>query len=105
MNERERIARTIAGLYNAASSPGLGRVHRIEGKLAATEAKAFAEELERTGRLYLDWHKGRVMKIDVRSGVAIDFTLYDRDNGPGSGERAARQGLTDPFYDELGAQS
>ena len=40
-------------------------------------------DIQRISSGYVDYIKGKVMKIDI-SGDDVDTTLYDRDNGSGA---------------------
>ena len=104
MTNLERVARTIAGLYNNAASLGLGMLQRTSEKMTIDEAVRLAREaLSRPRGLSLDYLRGRVIKVDVLAdGSVVRADLYDRDNGPGACERAVEDGLTDPTYDFSG---
>ena len=104
-NDRAILARTIAGLYNNAKVQGLGFLHAQDGKMTPETAGKLADQCIQKGPkgMYFDYYLGRVMKISVSSSVfdALDFSLYDRDNGQGAGMRAVAHGLMDPTYAEL----
>ena len=76
-------ADVLAALYNASLPQGMGFLQYN----AAPMERAEAETLLADGR-YFDYLKGRVMKVDLSSPDTFDPWLYDRDNGPGSAERA-----------------
>ena len=100
MKDIEKVARTIAGLYNNAGSFGMGLFRRVEGKMPIEEALDLAKIAEASGVVDFDWHRGRVMKVRVRANGQIDRPdLYDRDNGDGAAARAIEDGLSDPSYD------
>lgn len=52
-----------------------------------TEEDAERFLLSLGGNTYIDYLKGRVMKIDVAKNP-LDACLYDRDNGQGAAARA-----------------
>lgn len=79
-------AQVLASLYNNAKPIGLGALH-FEGQGMTLEE---AQELLKGGVTYIDYLKGRVMKIDL-SGDHIDTFLYNRDNGLGSAERVLQE--------------
>lgn len=101
VKDLEKVARTIAGLYNNASSPGMGAFSRVDGNMRIEEALSLARKATEDGNVSFDWHRGRVMKVDVRAdGSLLRTDLYDRDNGGnGAAVRAIDDGLTDPSYD------
>lgn len=76
-------AQRLCALYNAAKPQGMGMLHFISGDMPEGEAA----QLIANGCGYFDYHKGRVMKIDVTKAEP-DYRLYDRDNGHGAGARA-----------------
>ncbi len=87
-------AELLAKLYNASRPLGMSSLHFTPEDMAETEAEEWienAQEAQRgrfTGdRLYFDYLKGRVMKVEL-SGDTLDPGLYDRDNGEGAAQRA-----------------
>lgn len=59
--------------------------------LTTKAAKAILAEVRKSGRRpYFDYLYGRVVKVDLD---AIDFRLYDRDNGDGAGARVVGEEL------------
>lgn len=102
MNNREKIARTIAGLYNNAKPQGMGFLHFAPEKMDAGEACLLALRAESFGEVRFDYLKGRVMKIKILvDGTTGDHRLYDRDNGDGAAENAILDGLSDPYYNDF----
>ena len=86
----ENQAKLLAALYNASKPLGLGMMSFTSGNM--TEEVA-VEILKENSHGYFDYLKGLVMKIHLgESGTVIElnFCLYDRDNGPGAGERACK---------------
>lgn len=78
-------ADVLQALYMNAKTQGMGRLHYIPGdRLSQSELAKYLSQG------YIDYLKGRVMKIDL-SGNTIDTRLYDRDNGPDAAERAIAQ--------------
>jgi len=69
----------VAALYNASRPLGMGMLHYDPSRMSAAEASTYAGD-------YIDYLKGRVMKVDVR-GDSFDPWLYDRDNGSGAAVR------------------
>lgn len=76
-------ANVLVALYNRARTQGMGIIHYTPEDMTIDEA----QELLDTGRTYFDYHKGRVMKVDL-SGDELDTWLYNRDNGPEAAEIA-----------------
>lgn len=70
----------VAALYNSARAQGLGWLHYDPALMTAEEGREYAGS-------YIDYLKGRVMKVDVR-GDEMDPWLYDRDNGKGAAAAA-----------------
>lgn len=94
-----RPTAVLAALYNASQPLGIGMLHfdrkRMTEDEAAAElkfdddhAKMFPHVKETRGATYFDYLKGRVMKVDLKDPDGFDEFLYDRDNGPGSAQRA-----------------
>jgi len=81
MTPAERLAR----LYNHARPQGLGFLRYKPGNMTIEEAQAILDETP--GETYVDYLRGRVMKIDVAK-EPLDTWLYNRDNGHGAAERA-----------------
>lgn len=75
--------KVLAALYNNAKPLGRGFLHYTPGPLSDEEVREQMED----GRLYFDYVKGRVMKVDL-SGDTLDPYFYDRDNGRGAAELA-----------------
>lgn len=71
-------AEVLSALYNAAKTQGLGIFQYNPTPMSVDEARG---ELEKNTRF--DYHKGRVMKVDL-SGDTLNAFLYDRDNGEGA---------------------
>ena len=69
-------------LYNNARPQGLGLLHYKAHDMTAKEAENHLKD-----QSYFDYLNGRVMKIDL-SGNDLKTHLYNRDNGPGSAEKA-----------------
>src|SRR6478736_8322704 len=99
MNNIERCARTIAGLYNNAKPQGLGKLHFTPEKMTPNEACIHAVMAEVEGQVNFDYLRGRVMKIIVKPDGSIGSTFgYDRDNGEGAALAAVTDGLKDSYY-------
>ena len=95
-------APALAALFNASRPLGMGFTHPAalkpmstedaQKELDAREAKEFGGSLSGEHRgIYFDYLNGRVMKLDFNAGKALDFRLFDRDNGQGAGERAVAE--------------
>jgi hypothetical protein len=87
-------AEVLAALYNASRPQGMGMLHfekkgmtKEEAATYIGEAQAFDKAHGDRERLYFDYLKGRVMKIDL-GGDSMSTRLYDRDNGEGAAARA-----------------
>lgn len=81
MNIKEKNkAKILAALYNASRPLGLGFMDYDPKDMTIEEA----EELLKT-QTYFDYHKGRVMKVDL-SKDELWTALYNRDNGQGKAE-------------------
>jgi len=79
-------AEVLAALYNASKPLGMGFLAFDPAPMTRDEAAVILES-SHTG--YVDYCKGRVMKVDLSRDV-LDPRLYDRDNGPGAALRAIR---------------
>ena len=102
----------LAALYNASKPLGMGMLHFDPAEMTEEDANALIERL--TGgklqaqymgdadagtsdthafggasqtKLYFDYVKGRVMKVDI-TGDELNPWGFDRDNGEGAAERA-----------------
>jgi hypothetical protein len=93
MNENVSTkARILMALFNASrTAPMAILTGQSRGPMSYEEAERVV--LESGSRLYFDYLFGRVIKVDLND---LDFRLYDRDNGPGAGERAMLEELTRP---------
>ena len=83
----------VCALYNKAKVQGLGILHSSMKNMTLEEAKAILAkgdtECGRCHATYLDYVKGRVIKIKFYSDTTeINEALYDRDNGQGAAQRA-----------------
>ena len=79
-------AQVLAALFNHSKQQGMGFYDR-SGASQMTAEQA-AKDIERMdGRLYFDYHLGRVMKVDI-AGDSFSPRLYDRDNGQGAAAAA-----------------
>lgn len=78
----------LIALFNNAKTQGLGVLHYNQlHKLSNIEANILLLHND-----YIDYLKGRVIKTRFPlDATEIDCTLYDRDNGEGSAERAIRE--------------
>jgi hypothetical protein len=68
-------AAVLKALYDNAQPLGMGYMQYTPEDMTLEEA----EEALKT-HTYFDYHKGRVMKVDLRKDT-LDPYLYDRDNG------------------------
>lgn len=73
-------AAILAALYNASKPLGMGFMHYDPTPMTEQEA----EELLKS-QTYFDYHKGRVMKVDL-SKDELWTAMYNRDNGEGKAE-------------------
>ena len=78
----------LAALYNAARPQGMGFLAFDPTPMGREEAQEILGGLPLRDA-YIDYLKGRVMKIDVTRD-SLDTHLYNRDNGPGAAEAAIR---------------
>ena len=88
-----RVAEALARLFNRSKPLGLGAIQPWHEPMTLTEANLLLET--RPG--FVDYHRGRVMKIRISElTVGVDGweRLYERDNGPGS----ATDALTGPSF-------
>jgi hypothetical protein len=96
---KHKKAIILAALYNNAMCPGAMALFAFEPGhvMTETEAQKIIDDLP-ADRLYFDYLKGRVMKINLSPVTleALDFRLYDRDNGIGAGYNTALEALTKP---------
>ena len=80
-------AHVLQALFNASRQPGMGFLDKSGARpLTLDEAASYTDK----GRLYFDYLRGRVLKVDISRD---DFAphAYDRDNGPGAAARAIAQ--------------
>ncbi len=75
-------ADVLAALYNASHPQGLGALYYEPKDMTREEAQILIAK-----GLRFEYLKGRVMKTDLTNDE-FDPWLYDRDNGPGTAERA-----------------
>jgi hypothetical protein len=74
-------------LYNNSQPLGIGMLQFTPEDMTKEEAQAFLDAREEGKKIYFDYLKGRVLKVDL-TGDELDPWLYDRDNGSGAAERA-----------------
>jgi len=77
-------AEVLAALYNRAKPQGMGFMHFEARPMTTEEAQALLD----SGQTYFDYHKGRVMKIEMGDGDVIHTGMYNRDNGQEAAEKA-----------------
>lgn len=78
----------LCALFNNAKTQGLGALHYVSSHSLSLEES----QLRLTQSSYVDYLEGRVIKVDFPEGAEeLDCTLYDRDNGEGSAEKAIRR--------------
>jgi len=99
-------ATILAALYNRAQPLGHGFLHYDPVSMTVEKAKdiitdrgddhvAMFGPQVRANRLYFDYLKGRVMKVDL-SKDDLDTRLYNRDNGDNAAEERHPQGTRNP---------
>ena len=76
-------SQVLVALYNRAQSQGMGLIHYTSANMTQDEAQSLLDG----GQTYFDYHKGRVMKVDLAHDE-LDTHLYNRDNGIGAAEAA-----------------
>jgi hypothetical protein len=97
-------AEVFQALYNRAKTQGAGILHYTPEDMTLEEAREAINGGHSSGgdyvftppgmpRLYFDYYKGRVMKVDL-SGDELRTWGYDRDNGDGAARRALEPLLT-----------
>ena len=69
-------ATVLAALYNASRPQGMGFLHYNPKPMTTDEAEQLLAHTTS-----FDYLKGRVMKIDLKSGAEFEARWYDRDNG------------------------
>jgi hypothetical protein len=79
---KENIFEMIAALHNGTSPLGMGFLHAT-GPITADDARRDLEESLQNGGIYLDYYRGRPIKINFVVGEVINPRLYDRDAGEG----------------------
>lgn len=84
-------AEVLAALYNGSKAQGMGWIHFDANLMTKEEAQKILDEYgthsgAAGSKLYFDYLKGRVMKVDL-SGDELDTFLFNRDNGDGAAER------------------
>lgn len=77
----------LATLYNNSKPLGMGILAFNPKDMTKDEAKSLIKDHTIDERIYFDYLKGRVMKIDLSSDQ-LNPRLYDRDNGEGAAQRA-----------------
>lgn len=93
-------AAILAALYNRATCQGMGILHYDPKPMTVDQARTILNQeqgdditqmfggfVHNGNRLYFDYLKGRVMKVDL-SKDELDTRLYNRDNGPNAAEDA-----------------
>lgn len=84
-------ARVFMTLFNHAKGQGLGLLQHKRRLMDEEEAARVIEETRKAhhrGKIYFDYHEGRVMKVDLTDDSKFDPWLYDRDNGQGAAQAA-----------------
>lgn len=71
-------ARLLAALYNNAKPLGMGILHFTPEIMTEDEAQETLDHM--APHTYFDYHKGRMMKVDIADPRP---DLYDRDYGEG----------------------
>lgn len=71
----------LRALYAKSKDLGMGRLAFVPGDLDYNEAK----EILDSQRGYVDYLKGRVMKVDLK-GDTLSTRMFNRDNGDGAAE-------------------
>ena len=77
-------AEALAALYNASKPQGLGFLHFRPTNMQVEEAQKVL-----ANGAYVDYLNGRVIKCNFGPD-GVDVRLFNRDLGPGAGERALR---------------
>ena len=88
-----RVAEALARLFNRSKPLGLGALQPWREPMTLTEANLLLE----TCRGFVDYHRGRVMKIrisELADGADGWEAQYERDNGAG----AAADAFTGPSF-------
>jgi hypothetical protein len=77
-------AELLAALFNGSHQQGLGRLDKSGARdMTVSEAR---EELAANPRMYFDYLRGRVLKVDLGASD-MRTALYNRDLGEGAAER------------------
>ena len=80
-------AHVLQALFNASRQQGMGFLDRSGARpMTLEDAASYTDD----GRLYFDYLRGRVLKVDI-SGDGFAPHAYDRDNGAGAAARAIAQ--------------
>ena len=93
-------AAILAALYNRAQAQGTGLLHYDPTPMTVDQARQilsqeqgdditqmFGDFVHNGNRLYFDYLKGRVMKVDL-SKDELNTAPYNHDNGPNAAEDA-----------------
>lgn len=99
----EKLARTVAGLYNntMVATAALMFGNAGPAKMTAEMAAKTADMIIEKGGVTFDYLHGHLMKVRVTpEAVVTDGRLYDRDSPVGH-RHAIEDGLTDPYYDKF----
>lgn len=73
----------LCALYNNAKAQGIGIFMFVPGELTTEQARKLLNQ-----RSYFDYLAGRVLKVDLSGDEGFDESLYDRDNGEGTAQKA-----------------
>ena len=78
-------AEVLAALFNASKQQGMGFLDKSgASEMGVEDASSYTSG---GGRLYFDYLRGRVMKVDITKD-SFEPWGFDRDNGSGAAERA-----------------
>lgn len=77
----------VAALHNASTPVGLGHL-RATGPIDAADARQDLAGRVQNGQLYIDYFRGRPLKVMLVVGEEVGLRLFDRDAGQGAGKRA-----------------
>lgn len=89
-------AEVLKALYDNVKTQGMGFSQYDPKPMDIEDAR----KMIKGGRLYFDYIKGRVMKVDLKDNDTFNEWLYDRDNGTGSAQTVIdklRQDIIEEF--------
>jgi hypothetical protein len=80
-------AAVLAALYNNSKPQGMGFLQADSSLMDVRQAQALLDDVRsKSNRVYFDYLRGRVMKVDLTNPDGFEERLYDRDLGTGAAQ-------------------